>query len=582
LSKDIFFVTFSPDAESGKFKMSNLILCRGKTLIDSIDFQKNDFESKRDELLALIYRKDCKSIEAKYKEVLLRLNAADELSEIDQKALNQIQHAVKKSSGILGSGCKSDLQEIYQNIRKRLSGSASFQIKEPQYVSCDSWSGQLGITKKQLRVLLGTVILIQLSVGCSNFCRRCNEWALPGVRKHFTFDAVKRLIKETVETGNQEFTLYSASDPLDWKYENRNIIDIVEFMEKNGYRSKYGFLTKVPEGSGQVVGKLLEMDADFAVSITAKNRKKIEAIEKMACKKIRTQHDLEELLIPSGLDEDFESIKSSITDNYGSEITPEGAFLIIPSYTSALNPTGQARIPVTKGLQFFLKRKAGRDALPVEYFKPLQAVNFDGKEFVLDKLLDPQIESILQENGSEEAIPPGMMSFKEYFQIFEPDAVSRRKKLIPAVVKELKEKMFSRPGIKTDERNRHLAFFRKKVRAYIEFCRMGPVLEYKKNAVSFYLRSIADYLRREPVKREIIFHLRKKDRKMAELNSRYNPKTSITNVEAFIEEPGMEAFDMMQVLIFRLFGNYEDDGIRDFITKRKAVYDSDIDRFVTL
>jgi len=259
--------------------MPVLIFSREKTVIDSIDIQKNDFESKRDEVLAFIYRKDCKNIEAKYREVLLRLNAADELTEIDQKALNQIQHAVKMASGILSSGCKSDLQGIYQTIRKRLSGIAKVQIKEPQYVFYDSWSRQLGITGNQLRVLLGTVILIQLSVGCSNFCRRCNEWALPGVRKHFTFDAVKRLIKETVETGNREFTLYSASDPLDWKQNNRNITDIVEFMEKNEVRCEYGFLTKVPEGSRQVVEKLLEMDADFAVSITGKNRQRVREIE---------------------------------------------------------------------------------------------------------------------------------------------------------------------------------------------------------------------------------------------------------------------------------------------------------------
>ncbi|MFO7560588.1 MAG: hypothetical protein R6X10_17295 [Desulfobacterales bacterium] len=551
-------------------------------MIDSMEFQKNNFERKRDEILAFIYQKDCNHIEAKYKEVLSRVKDTDELSEIDQKALNQIQHAVKNKSRMLSSACKSNLQKIYQAIRKRLSNSASLQIKEPRYVSCDSWFRQLGITRDQFKVMLKTVILIQLSVGCSNFCRRCNEWALPGPRKHFTFDAVKKLIKETVETGNREFVLYSASDPLDWKHENRNITDIVEFMENNDFRCEYGFLTKVPRGLRQLVEKLLDMEADFAVSITGKNRKRIEAIEKSSCKRINTHHDLDELLIASRLDEDFESIKSSITDNYGTEITPEGAFLIVPAYTSALNPTGQARIPVTGRSKFFLKRKAGRDALPIEYFKPLQAVDLDGKEFVLDKLLDPQIESILQEKDSEDATPPGMMSFKEFFQIFEPDAVSARKKLIPAVVNELKEQMVSRSEIKPDDRNRHLAFFRKKVRLYVKFCRMGPVMEYKKNAISFYLRSIADYLRREPVRGEIVSHLRKKDRKMTERIAWFQPGAAAIDVEGFIEESGMETFDMMQGFISRLLDNYQDKGIQEFIAGRKAVYDSDQDRFVTL
>jgi hypothetical protein len=543
-------------------------------------FRKNDFESKRDELLAFIYREDCKNITAKYKEVMLGLDAADELSEMDQKALNQIQQAVKKTFDFTRSCHESDLKGIYRIIRNRLSSITRMQIREPQYVSYDSWSRQVGITGNQLRVMLGTVILIQLSVGCSNFCRRCNEWALPGVRKHFSFDAVKRIIRETAETGNREFTIYSASDPLDWKHEERNIIDIIEFMEKNGYVPKYGFLTKVPKGSRRAVEKLLKMDADFAVSITGKNRKRIEAIEKAASKRINIQHDLDELLIPSGLDEDFKSIKSSITDNYGLEITPEGAFIIIPSYTSALNPTGQARIPVTGRGQFFLKRKAGRDALPVEYFKPLQAISIDGKEFTLDKLLDPQIENILLENGLEGATPPGMMSFKEYFQIFESDAVLRRKRMIPSVVKELKEKMLLQSKTNPDDRNHNLACFRKKVREYLESSRMEAVLESKKNAVSFYLKSIADYLRREPVKREIIIHLRKKDRKMVELNFHDILKASKINVESLIENPGTNVFDIMQGLIFRLLDNYEDDGIQDFIAKRKAVYDPGIDRFM--
>ena len=84
--------------------------------------------------------------------------------------------------------------------------------------------------------------------------------------------------------------------------------------------------------------------------------------------------------------------------------------------------------------------------------------SIDDKEFVLDKLLDPQIESIFQETGSEDATPPGMISFKEYFQ----------------------------------------------------------------------------------------------------------------------------TVDMMQVLIFRLLDNYDDDGIQNFVAGRKAVYNPDIDRFVTL
>ena len=51
-------------------------------------------------------------------------------------------------------------------------------------------------------------------------------------------------------------------------------------------------------------------------------------------------------MIPAGLDEDFATVKSSVTDNYGIEFTPEAAWMVIPTFTSALNPTGQCRLPM--------------------------------------------------------------------------------------------------------------------------------------------------------------------------------------------------------------------------------------------
>jgi len=152
------------------------------------------------------------------------------------------------------------------------------QAKNVTFVGYDEWYTKVGLSKAQFRILLKTVATLQITVGCSIFCRRCNEWALPGPRKHFSFDAVTTLIKELFEAGNNEFALYGASDPMDWTCGEKNIASILEFMSAHGYTSQYGLLTKIPKGSEKTIAALLKTGADIGFSITGKNRSNVEKI----------------------------------------------------------------------------------------------------------------------------------------------------------------------------------------------------------------------------------------------------------------------------------------------------------------
>ena len=315
------------------------------------------FETKRNLFLAALFEKNWIAAKDLYIVIANAVELSSCLSEVDQKAVNQIQHAFKKMGGRIQKPYVIDMRKAGFRIRKKMAEIVRNQINTPIFAGYFCWYQALGLKEHAFHVMLRTVANLQMTSGCNNFCRRCNEWALPGARKHFSFYAVKILLTRLFETGNSDFLLYGASDPLDWKCDGKSIVDIIRFLRKKEYKTTYGMLTKMPGGTESVFEELLDMDADIGISVTKKNRDKIKKIQRKTGKSIELQHDVDELTIPSGLDEDFSSIKSSITDNYGTEITPDGAFLIIPAFTSALNLTGQHKIPVTGDIDFFLKKR---------------------------------------------------------------------------------------------------------------------------------------------------------------------------------------------------------------------------------
>jgi len=534
---------------------------------------KNYFDQKRNDFLASIYNGNLQDTEKIYREISAKIEAAKEFSEVDQKAINQIQHAFRTFRKQITANCSNDIKDIFNRTRKAMARAVREQINNVTFVGYDEWYTKVGLSNGQFRILLKTVATLQITVGCSICCRRCNEWALPGPRKHFSFDAATRLIKELFEAGNSEFALYCASDPLDWKCGDKNIVDILGFMSDQGYIPRYGLLTKVPRGSEVIIEDLLQKGADIGFSITGKNRSKVERIKRTVNNELDIQHDSDELLIPAGLDEDFSSIKSSITDSYGCEITPEGAFFVAPTFTSTLNLTGQCRIPVTTAADLFLIKKVGRDALPVEYFKPLESLDLKGQKVRADELLEAQIENIMLDSGSEELTPPGMMNMLEYFKTYEPDAVKRRKSLLPAVSRGLVKDILFQEKYKEDSREERYAHFKQRVRDYFETCQMSQVVKYKKNAFSFYLKSIADYLKIHPVEREIILYLRKGDRVKYEKVRRNMFEDNGRTVNYLLEESEADTFELFQAFMFMLLDNPENEIIQTFIESNPAVED---------
>ena len=79
-------------------------------------FKKNYFDKKRTELLAAIYNQKYKDFERIYKEIAEKIKNNAEFSEVDQKAINQIQHAYRKFCKELIETCSNDIQKVYKVI----------------------------------------------------------------------------------------------------------------------------------------------------------------------------------------------------------------------------------------------------------------------------------------------------------------------------------------------------------------------------------------------------------------------------------------------------------------------------------
>lgn len=530
-----------------------------------------DVIKTKNAILAAVYSGDLDAFERLYAALAAAVQNQTHFSEHEQKAVNQIQAAV---SAFVRKGSLKPNQAFDQakkRIRSKLSGVVRQQLKNPEFVPFDSWFSDLGISRHQYRILLHTTAMVQLTVGCSNFCRRCNEWALPGPRKHFAFSAATALVDGLRRVGNRTFSLYGASDPLDWQHDQNDIGDLLDYMARLDHGTDFGLLTKIPKRRIKTAQKLLAAGADIGVSVTSRNRKTVAGIEKKIGRRFSIQHDVEHLDIPAGLDEDFASVKSSITDYYGTEITPEGASLVIPAFTSALHPTGQHRIPVSPDTSFFLDKKTGRDALAVDYFKPLSVMDLDGKTHRLPALLDGQIENILLDNGDADVTPPGMMTMREYFSTYDRTAVQQRKKLLPSVFKGLRNDLLGANRQAGPSRKARLNAFKKKARRYLDFCSVEGITPYKVAAFSFYLKAIADYLHTHPAEREIVLFLRRKDRPSS--------AGSIDDTGAELRRSDTRTSFLFQVLLFRLLDHPEDQMIRAFTARHPAEYDALTDTF---
>ncbi len=135
------------------------------------------------------------------------------------------------------------------------------------HIDFDVWRNRADLAFWQLDRVIENAITVQLTSGCSHFCRRCNEWALPGVRAHFSFAAARTLLERLIAAGNTDPALYGASDPLDWKDDPRSLADL---LIPFAHQAQFSLITKVPRKQKQVLLRLHENNIPVSVSITDK------------------------------------------------------------------------------------------------------------------------------------------------------------------------------------------------------------------------------------------------------------------------------------------------------------------------
>lgn len=535
------------------------------------------WETLKNELLLALYEKKTDTINHLLGTLLTQVQKAAEFDEETEKRLHQIQAMIKRFLPTLPDAVSFDIHKNLQCLNKEITAVVTQDRQDIHTIDFHTWEQKLNVGPVQKELIFKTAISLQLTRGCSHYCRRCNEWALPGTRCHFSFDAVIKLMDAVVENNNNDIALYNASDPLEWEdhHNQKNIYHIVDFL-KNSPLS-YDILTKLPRGKTALFKKLVTANANMAVSITRKNKKNITRIEKELAIPITKQHDLDELLIPARLDEDFVSIKPSIADGYGTEITPDGAFITIPTFTTALHPSGHQKIQITKNTDFLPLKRTGRDALLVDYFKPLTGFTLEKEIICLDHLLDVQTESIILDNGSGSLTPPGMRSLKEYLEIFDDGPRLRRKKMTPSVFKRLKQEYLNTLGFK-DLTSQAKGSYLKKVQAHLDLCRRETCSGIRQLAISFFLESIAAYARTQTVKRNIMKHLLEDERSRFPLNSIQD--IAGRSPETLFTKSAENAFQPFRLLVHILLETPDHKTVLNFINAFPAKFDPAADLFV--
>ncbi|MCP3898896.1 MAG: radical SAM protein [Desulfobacteraceae bacterium] len=495
-------------------------------------------DTTRDALLASIYTHDYKRFEHTFSNLVkeIRLNPA--LLENTLKSLYQIASIIKKFKKELKKNLKNNI--VYSDFNKLLKTCARHEIKNQTRIDYKIWKSNLGIDDATLKILFSTTINFQLTTGCNNYCKRCNEWAVPGVRKYFSYDAIIEIAEDLYKERNKEYALYCASDPLDWQDNNKDITHLIAALSKKNFTSGFGLLTKIPKGKEAIFKKLIQAETDISASVTSLNSERIKKIESQLKKTIHKQHETDDLLIPAGRDEDFCTIKSSITDSYGTEITPDGAFIVAPTFTSALNPTGQKRTPINRDTKFFIQKMAGTKGLEFDYFKNLKVIDRENKRYTLGHLLDSQIENLVLDSGDYETTQPGMISLKEYFDTFKPEAVNKRKAMLPSIKKRLKDEYLD------DE-------YKIKLKEFENLCDQTYETKLKQKTLISFLSSIKQYLKKNNDKRIIISHLRKNE--ITDAKKVLTKITALSQIKTILQEPDSETFHLFNYLVFTLLDN---------------------------
>lgn len=513
-------------------------------------------EALKNRFLAAIYQ------DRKLAPLFKETQALFSLTETDEKHLRQILAACKRFNKTTDNG--------FIKLQKRLRDRTRKTTAE--YTGFKQWEAGLNLTDWQQQALFCHAITLQLTSGCSNYCRRCNEWALPRVRGHFTRNAVIKLLERLQRQGNNDLALYGGSDPLDWV---DNGYDLGHVLNPAKAPVQFSILTKIPKGKHKLAATLVSSKIPVSVSLTSRNVSRIRKLEAAVGQKLPKQHATSDLLIPACLDEDFETIKPSITDSYGTEISTDGACIIIPAFTSALYPFGHKKIPITRGTLFFPVKKLGRPALLVDYFKPLEVEGPEGR-YHLNGLLDVQVENILLDNGEYELTPPGMRSVKEYFEIFEDKARIQRKKMTISVIRRLKKEHLNGrrlTDLSGDEQKNYLD----KIAAHLDFTRKEKVAAARVTAAAYFLAAVRQYLSVPTPKTDIIAHLTRKE--YDHIKKAISPMETAQKLADLFSDPARDAWQLFRYHALSLVHENNPAAVDRFISKIQARFNPATDMF---
>ena len=251
-------------------------------------------EQKKNEFLAALYEKNFQAVEQIYIDIVKHAESLSEFSENTAKLLNQIQAIFKRFKPALLKHGTSRVKKYNKRLKTLILAAVKQSCTNILNINLLSWETKLGLGSRQKDLLYKTAMTFQLTSGCSNYCRRCNEWALPGVRAHFSHGAILKILNHMADQGNDEISLYGASDPLDWKQDEKTISDIIDHLDT--LPLEYSLLTKVPKGKESLLKTLLKRHSNLSVSMTSKNKARIKKIEQDFGSPVSKQHDLDEVL----------------------------------------------------------------------------------------------------------------------------------------------------------------------------------------------------------------------------------------------------------------------------------------------
>jgi uncharacterized membrane protein YgaE (UPF0421/DUF939 family) len=111
-----------------------------------------------------MYEKNYQKVEQFVYNILQHIKKITKLDENSEKLLNQIHCIIEKVA-----------PDIQDHHFLKLKNNTTKQSKNNiSYIDFLTWEQKLGLNQAQKKLIYRTAMTFQLTIGCSNFCRRCN------------------------------------------------------------------------------------------------------------------------------------------------------------------------------------------------------------------------------------------------------------------------------------------------------------------------------------------------------------------------------------------------------------------------